>query len=44
MSVEENKVDDINNEDMRYYGEDDELQRTSRKKYVIGVELLRTRM
>ena len=38
MSVGKEKLDEINNEDMKYDGEDDDLQRTRRENDVTGVE------
>ena len=38
MSVEEEKVDNINNEDMYYDIEDEDLKRTSRENFGTGVK------
>ena len=38
MSVGKEKLDEINNEDMKYDGEDDNLQRTRRENDVTVVE------
>ena len=44
MSVEEEKVYDINDEDMHYDKEDDDLRRTTRENSGIGVERLQPSM
>ena len=44
MRVEEEKVDEINDEDMNYYGEDDGLLITRMENYGTGVEVLQPSM
>ena len=43
-SVEEEKVDDINDKDMHYDGEDKKLHRNCRENDVTGVEQLQPSM
>ena len=38
MSVEEEKLDNINNEDVHYDREDNNLRRTNRDNYITGLE------